>query len=391
MSALNVDRARRTLQNEKLDALVATTFENFFYVTGFEHPLIGSTGSPCAALLLGPEASLAAIVLPRVSAGYALAFRNAPQTIHLYGELYVQRGPKDLQDEERAVLAILDDASRNAPDFHSALARAVEELGLAHARIGFDDWRVAQAMSASLERLTPLPADLAFRSIRFVKTIEEVARLRAAAAAAEAVEAELIAQITPGVAWTDLATSYRTEVTRRGASPGFLSGGAGWRSSFNYPPDRQPFRTGDLVRLDLGLDLDRYWADTGRTVAIGDPSGETTEKYRSLLSGQGAMLAATRPGVSLSSLFEIGVAEVRRSIPHYRRQHCGHAIGLRQYDGERVAPGNTTLLEEGVVINLEVPLFEIGWGGMQIEDTVVVTETGFDALTNMSRELFVSE
>lgn len=390
MKLLNAERAGQVLADLKLDALVATTPENFYYVTELDHPLLDSTKSARAAVLISPSASLGSIVLPRVSAGYAMASAPASSTIHLYGELPVQHGTAPTKDEQ-ALLSLLEDPGRNAPGFDEALARAIAELGLGGARIGFDDPLVADAVSSLVKGIVAVDGDRVLRTIRFVKTEEEIRRTGAAAAAAESVEAALISKMNVDSSWRDVTEAYRSEVIEQEATPGFVSGGAGRASAFNTPPDDQPMQPGDIVRIDLGLAREHYWADTGRTISIGPASRELQHRYGALREGMEAMLAATRPGISLGALYDIGTSTVQRSLPQFRRQHCGHVIGLRQYDGERVTPGNDTTLETGVVINLEVPYLEVGWGGMQLEDTIVVTATGFSPLTRLSRDLHIRD
>jgi Xaa-Pro aminopeptidase len=80
---------------------------------------------------------------------------------------------------------------------------------------------------------------------------------------------------------------------------------------------------------------------------------------------------------------------VQKQIPDYRRRHCGHSIGLRPYDGLLVAADEATVLEANMVLNIEVPYYGIGWGGMQLEDTIVVTEDGWTPLTTMTHDLIV--
>ena len=82
--------------------------------------------------------------------------------------------------------------------------------------------------------------------------------------------------------------------------------------------------------------------------------------------------------------------EVRRlGIPHYNRQHVGHGMGLALggYDAPRLAPGDHTPLEPNMVLAVEAPYYELGLGGLQVEDTVLLTDEGCRRLTRMSRGL----
>jgi Xaa-Pro aminopeptidase len=98
-------------------------------------------------------------------------------------------------------------------------------------------------------------------------------------------------------------------------------------------------------------------------------------------------LEAVRPGVTFAEVYDVAMKIVAPHIPGYRRRHCGHTIGLRPYDGLLVAPDESTVLEVNMVLNIEVPYYCIGWGGLQLEETIVVTEDGCVPLTKLAHDL----
>ena len=116
--------------------------------------------------------------------------------------------------------------------------------------------------------------------------------------------------------------------------------------------------------------------------------------YDALLAGQDRALGMVGPGATGDEIFNATVQEVRRrGIPHYNRQHVGHGMGLALggYDGPRLAPGDHAPLEPGMVLAVEAPYYELGLGGLQVEDTVLVTEDGCRRWTAMSRNLEILE
>ena len=77
-----------------------------------------------------------------------------------------------------------------------------------------------------------------------------------------------------------------------------------------------------------------------------------------------------------SEIFEAAVAATRAAgLPDYARSHCGHGIGLEGYDVPSIAPGVSDTIEKNMVLCIETPYYRIGWGGVQVENTVAVTET----------------
>ena len=84
------------------------------------------------------------------------------------------------------------------------------------------------------------------------------------------------------------------------------------------------------------------------------------------------------------------MAAVRREgISHYKRSHIGHGIGLDGYDAPNIAPTNPETFEEGMVICVETPYYELGFGGLQVEDTLVVTASGVDSFMLSKTDLVV--
>src|SRR5439155_1379430 len=103
-----------------------------------------------------------------------------------------------------------------------------------------------------------------------------------------------------------------------------------------------------------------------------------------------AAIAAMKPGVPVSRLFDVAVRVTRENgLPHYQRHHVGHGIGLEPYDPPTINATTTTALEAGMVFCVETPYYEHGWGGVQVEDAVEVTPTGVRTLTRSSQDLAV--
>ena len=86
----------------------------------------------------------------------------------------------------------------------------------------------------------------------------------------------------------------------------------------------------------------------------------------------------------------MAVENVRKAgIPHYERNHVGHGIGIECYDLPNITALSDDVLEEGMVLNVETPYYELGFGGVQVEDTLLVTKSGFQKLTRNDRDLFI--
>jgi Xaa-Pro dipeptidase len=105
------------------------------------------------------------------------------------------------------------------------------------------------------------------------------------------------------------------------------------------------------------------------------------------LEGEEQILEKIQPGVTAGELFEVAIERVKMGIPQYKRHHVGHGIGLEIYEPPMLVPHSDFELQPGMVLCVETPYYELEWGGLQVEDMIVVTENGYRLLTKSNREL----
>ena len=98
---------------------------------------------------------------------------------------------------------------------------------------------------------------------------------------------------------------------------------------------------------------------------------------------------AARAGLSAAELFKVAVEEVRRgALPEYKRSNCGHGIGIDVHEFPTLSPANDSVaLEDAMVLCVETPYYQIGWGGMIVEDTIGIRGGGNECLTHLPRDL----
>ncbi len=280
--------------------------------------------------------------------------------------------------------------------FGEALEAATRRFGVSGA-VGVD----VGIDAAALERLAALPgignvdtsADAWLRRVRSVKLPGEVERLETAARLAEDGISAALQVAEPGMREIDLVSVVAATMVGGGGFPRFLVVTSGERSSLSDARGTErKLRPGDLVRFDVGCTVDGYWSDIGRTAVVGEPDALTRRRYTAIADGEEAEIRAIAPGTSAAEVFDLAVEVVERGgVSPYRRQHCGHGIGMDVYEPPIVAPGVETVFEPGMVLCVETPFYEIGWGGMMVEDTVVVTPRGNRRLTRSDRSLRVIE
>jgi len=225
---------------------------------------------------------------------------------------------------------------------------------------------------------------------RRTKLPEEIEKIAHAAAITERGLDKAFAQARAGATELELSAIIAAEMRAGGGVPRFVVVTCGGRSALaDAYATPTKLKSGDLVRFDIGCTVDGYWADMARSAVVGEPTREQQERYDALLAGEEAERTLARAGVSAGDLFKAAIDGVRAGVlPDYRRSHCGHGIGIDVHEFPTLSAANQAIaLEDGMVLCVETPYYQIGWGGMMVEDMIVIRPIGNECLTHLPREL----
>ena len=370
-----LDRLRAGLAEQPYDAVVLTEPESVLYATGYRSmPGQVFRTHRMAALVTATDLWL---VAPAADVPAAATVVPADR-ISPFGRFYVESGSPD---------PVTEVADRH-DGLAAALAAAVATLP-SSARLAVETRDVPADVLTACGDVVDDGAGLLFAA-RSRKLPAEVKLLRYAARLAEAGIDAALAAAGPGTTEAELAAVVAGTMVAGGGDPRFVVALTGERSALaDAVPSGRPWQPGEIARFDVGCVVDGYWSDIGRTAVLGEPSARQRDVYAAVRAGEDEQLAAARPGLPAAQLFAIGLDAVARGVPRYRRQHCGHGIGLSIYEPPIVAPGVGTELAADMTFCFETPYYELGWGGMMVEDAVVVTDHGVEVLTRSSRDLRV--
>ncbi len=384
-------RVRVALFARGLKALVASAAENVRYLTDYDTPALFIYRYPGAIAIAYPDRD-PTLIIHLSGLEYTIERPLTIRDVRTTGTYAVGRraGVRLSSSEEQ--LQALRASCPHYPLAEEALVTVLCETGADRGVVGVDEqgmlpatWR---ALAERLPAATMVEAGSLFSEIRRVKTPAEVTLLREAAAINERAAARALAATREGITEKALEEIFWGEIARAGALPGHWETTVGDRSSGSFHAGAYPAHRGDLIRSDSSCRFHGYWSDTGRTRVIGVPRPEHVRTYEALRVGEEVLLKAVRPGMRVGDLFAAAVDAIRRSgLPDYRRHHVGHGIGLEMYETPLLVEGSDARLEAGMVINLETPYYESGYGGFQVEDTILVTETGGELLTAADRSL----
>jgi Xaa-Pro dipeptidase len=275
--------------------------------------------------------------------------------------------------------------------FPDALRAAVAATMKPQHRVGLDcahPWELQELKNlVGARSFDARPAIMKARRTKLADEIEKIAR---AAAITERGLEKAFAHASAGVTELELSTIIAGEMRAGGGVPRFIVVTCGERSALaDAYATPAKLRNGDLVRFDIGCTVDGYWADMARTAVVGEPTREQQQRYDALLEGEEAQRALARSGVSAGDMFKVAVERVRRgALPAYRRSNCGHGIGIEVHEYPTLNAANQAVeLEDGMVLCVETPYYQIGWGGMMVEDMIVIQSAGNECLTQLPREL----
>ncbi len=386
-------RLRGLLEAERLDAVVAASPENVTYLGeywGLSH--WARRGTQVYAIAWNEPERSVDVVVPAALADLVTEPVAAHSSAHGYGS-FVLDADGDLDAGEARILALAGGGAAEPLRVLAELLRAglgggsrvaLESNGLAD---GY-----AERLAADLPELELVPAERLLARCRAVKSPRELELLATAAGITERGVATALDGLEPGATELQLARRFEAALVADGARSETTVIGAGRRSALpNALPDARPVEPGDVVRFDVGCRFGHYVSDIARTVVVGEAGDEERSLYRALSGGLEAAARLLRPGVPAAELFAAAVEAVRDAgLPSYARTHCGHGIGIANYDLPHVAPTSADVLEPGMVLCLETPYYRLGRFGLQVEDAFVVTDDGAERLTRAPEELPVA-
>ena len=230
------------------------------------------------------------------------------------------------------------------------------------------------------------------RRLRLIKNDDEIAKLQRAAAITDQAYELVISRMRAGQTEVDIALLIASAIGDLGGTlsfPTLIQSGPN-SSLPHLEPSSRRVSAGDFVLLDFGAAFGGYKADTTRMAVIGEPTAKHREIHELVLAGHDAAIAAVRTGIKAGDVDAAARDVIERGGYGKEFFHrIGHGLGLESHEDPSVDPGSDTVLEDGMVFTIEPGIYIPGWGGVRIEDDVVVQGGGCRVLTQADRTLRV--
>jgi Xaa-Pro aminopeptidase len=368
---------REAIARHSVDALVVTSRPNVFYLTNF-------TGSSAIAVL-------------------------TPDRVHFVTDFRYVTAVESLQQSADACpnleLTVVEGT------YDTTLAKLLASLNVqrvgfesAHVTVSRYNWLVNQ-LGGGQPRPTLVPTEQIVERLRVRKDQYEIETFREAARRLSAVARGVFEEIRAGRTEQEIARAIDARIVgggfERTAFETIVASGPQAALPHAHPTERTLGKN-DLVVLDFGGVYRSYCVDLTRTVAVGRASGKAREVHAAVLEAHDRAIQAVAPGRSRfaidaaarDSLAACGLGE---AFGH----GTGHGLGIEIHEDPRitrrtgdaaVAPGKDVdevdeAVATGMVFTIEPGAYLPGWGGVRIEDDVLVTEHGVEILTNVTTDL----
>jgi Xaa-Pro aminopeptidase len=277
---------------------------------------------------------------------------------------------------------------------HAAVVASIHRKRLK--RVGFEASRMLYDMHRRIKESLPLGATLkplgpVIEKLRMIKSPEEVARIRRSVLTNSQAFANTVPAIRPGVSESSIAAEVEYQMRRLGAERSAFDTivAFGARSALPHAqPTAGQLSNNELVLIDMGSCQDGYMSDMTRVLFLGRPSSRVRKMYRAVAKAQLAALDAVRAGVTAGQVDRQARKVLESEGLGKEFVHStGHGLGLEIHEPPRLGKRDKTRLEAGMAITIEPGAYIRGFGGIRIEDTVLVTKTGCEVLTPTSKEL----
>lgn len=352
------DMLLELINEQHLDGLYITKQSNVSYITGYPDEL--------AYAIIGPRANY----LITDSRFIELAEQACPEFTIVNWHHFERSIPK----------AIADICEKEG----------IENLGFEECFTTYDKYAQLKEL-LDTKQIALSPTQNTIETLRYTKNEIEIANTKMACSIADKALEELIPYIKPGVTERELCARLECSMKMNGAHDiGFetilISGSK--TSLLHGKPGDKKVEYGDFVLVDYGAMYNGYISDTTRTFVVGEVSEKQQEVYSLVQACQETGLHFMGPGVHATT----SDVEIRRLVGEYESYYyagIGHGVGLDLHEEPFLGNCGTKVMKPGCIITMEPGIYIPSWGGVRIEDTVLVTDSGIEILTHFPKELMI--
>ncbi|MFB0842107.1 M24 family metallopeptidase [Paenibacillus oleatilyticus] len=355
MQQQRIGRLRSLLEQKGLPALLITNATNRKYMTGF-------TGS----------------------AGYVLI--AADRAVLLTDFRYVTQA-----SEQAAGYEIIEHGPKVVESINDLLRKwGIAKLGFEQTDLSYGTY---SSYAEALGGIEFAPTGGLVESLRMIKDDGEIAVMQQAADLADRAFVHVLGLLKSGVKELDISLEIEMFVRKHGAASTSFETivASGERSALPHgKASDKIIGTGEFVTLDFGAYYKSYCSDITRTVIVGTPTDKHRDIYKIVLEAQMEALERIKPGMTGKEADAVARDIIKRyGYGDHFGHGTGHGLGMEVHEAPRLSVQGDVVLAPGMVVTVEPGIYLPGFGGVRIEDDIVITETGNRRLTQSSKDLIV--
>jgi Xaa-Pro aminopeptidase len=347
-----LDRLRKLMVEKDIEAFVIYKFVNVTYITGF-------TGDDSIALITNDAA------------------------IFITDGRYTEQAQKEVKDFEIV---------EHKTGINDVLKEYIKKLGIK--RLAFEEnvtYGQYRELKEALEGVELIPQAGLVESLRMVKDEEEVNLIKKAQNITDRAFEHILNFIRPGMTEKEVALELEYFMKKNGAEDLAFDTivASGKRSSLPHgKASEKVIEKGDLVTLDFGCKVSGYCSDMTRTIVVGKASEKQKEIYNVVLEAQQNALYNLKAGITSKEADHLArsVIEEKGYGPYFSHS-LGHGVGLEVHEGPSLTFRKEEILKEGSIVTVEPGIYIPDFGGVRIEDMVLLKEDGVINLTNSPKHL----
>ncbi len=281
--------------------------------------------------------------------------------------------------------------------YKKGLAKALPDIlnTLQTKRLGFESVRMSYFQYQEIDKqlksdrlqIELIPTDNIVENLRVIKAEPEIEETKKALSIAESVFKGFASTITPGMTEKEAAWAMEKGMREAGADalsfPTIVASGPNSALPHAIPQDRK-FKKGEPILFDWGVRLNGYCSDTSRTLVIGQPDDTFVKVCKTVIDAQAKAIDAIKPGMSGKAVDEVARNHIDKMGFKDKFSHgLGHGTGLAVHENPRLSPLSDKILEPGMIVTVEPAIYIPGWGGIRIENQVVIREDGAEVLNSL--------
>lgn len=390
---MDIERAKKIIEEHEIDALIASSPENIFYTSGFPtYQSARNRGIFRACVRSGGE--YAFTVVPREGEPTFICVSGASGLVDKYVKIKDVRYYATGMYVERPPNAQVKIFAQTAFD---CLIKLLEEKEKSKATLAIEKGLISasvyEKLRIKLPQATLMDAGEVFTELRKIKSEKEIEKMKVATSVNEAAIMAAIDKIHEGVKEEVILKEYKRVLLERDCdwqSATTIGGGANSGEPYNFASDYK-LKKGDIIRFDMVPAYEGYCSDLSRVACVGRPSERAKKIFEAIREAELTVIESMKPGVKISELFHLGMDIVRKAgYPNFARGNIGHSLGLVVHEHPEISPTTKDVLAPGMILAVELPYYSIGFAGFNAEDDVLITNKGHQVLSReLSNEMFI--